>query len=52
MVYEARGDKKQAAACYRKIVEFVRQRQPRGYDPRIGENFQLLADQLDPPAGT
>jgi tetratricopeptide (TPR) repeat protein len=52
MVYEARGDKKQAAAYYRKVVEFVAARQPRGYDPRIGENFQRLADELDPPSGT
>jgi tetratricopeptide (TPR) repeat protein len=52
MVYEARGDKKQAAAYYRKIVEFVSARQPRGYDPQIGESFRRLADELDPPVGT
>ncbi len=51
MVYEARGDKKQAALYYRKVVEFARQR-PDDYDPEIADNFQNLADRLDPPAGT
>ena len=51
MVYEARGDKKQAAIYYRKVVEFARQR-PDDYDPEIADNFQHLADRLDPPAGT
>jgi tetratricopeptide (TPR) repeat protein len=51
MVCEARGDKKQAALYYRKVVEFARQR-PDNYDPEIADNFQNLADRLDPPAGT
>ena len=51
MVYEARGDKKQAALYYRKVVEFARQR-PDDYDPEIADNFQNLADRIDPPAGT
>ncbi len=51
MVCEARGDKKQAALYYRKVVEFARQR-PDDYDPEIADNFQNLADRLDPPAGT
>jgi hypothetical protein len=42
MVYEARGDKKQAALYYRKVVEFARQR-PDDYDPEIADNFQNLA---------
>jgi tetratricopeptide (TPR) repeat protein len=49
MVCEARGDKKQAAAYYRKVVEFARQR-PDAYDPRLADNFQRMADELDPPA--
>jgi len=32
MVYEARGQNKQAADCYRKVIEFVR-RHPEQYDP-------------------
>jgi tetratricopeptide (TPR) repeat protein len=51
MVYEARGDKQQAALYYRKVVEFARQR-PNDYDPKLADNFQNLADRLDPPAGT
>ena len=48
MVAEARGDKKLAAAYYRKIVDFARQR-PNLYDPQLPANFQKLADKLDPP---
>jgi tetratricopeptide (TPR) repeat protein len=49
MVYEARGDRKQAAIHYRKVVEFAQQH-PDDYDPQFAENFQNLADRLDPPA--
>lgn len=49
MVAEARGDKKLAASYYRQVVEFARSRSD-GYDPRIADNFQRLADKLDPPA--
>jgi tetratricopeptide (TPR) repeat protein len=49
MVCEARGDRKQAAAYYRKAVEFMRQR-PDCYDePEFIQQFQNLADRLDPP---
>jgi hypothetical protein len=34
MVYEARGDKQQAAYHYRKAIEFVRA-QPEQYDPEF-----------------
>jgi tetratricopeptide (TPR) repeat protein len=50
MVAEARGDKKLAAAHYRKVVEFARQHADR-YDPRLAENFQRFVDELDPPTG-
>ena len=50
MVAEARGDKKLAAAHYRKVVEFARQHANR-FDPRLAENFQRFADELDPPSG-
>lgn len=47
MVYEARGDKKQAAVCYRKVVDLVRQR-PDDYSPEFEKLFQKRADELDP----
>jgi tetratricopeptide (TPR) repeat protein len=48
MVCEARGDKKQAAAYYRKVVAFAREH-AENYDPRLAVNFQAMADELDPP---
>jgi tetratricopeptide (TPR) repeat protein len=48
MVYEARGDAKQAAACYRQVVEFIQQH-PEGYAPELEELFRKQADRLDPP---
>ena len=49
MVHEARGDKKQAADCYRKALEIIRA-QPENYDPAFGDVFVELIDKLDPPA--
>jgi tetratricopeptide (TPR) repeat protein len=51
MVYEARGQNKQAADCYRKVIEFVRQH-PDQYDPDFERAFQGWIEELDPPAGT
>jgi tetratricopeptide (TPR) repeat protein len=51
MVHEARGDRRQAAHCYRKVIAFVRQH-PDRYDAGILEQFTRLADSLDPPAAT
>jgi tetratricopeptide (TPR) repeat protein len=51
MVYEARGDRKQAADCYRKVIEFVRQH-PEQYDPEFEKTFQGWVAELDPPAAT
>jgi tetratricopeptide (TPR) repeat protein len=48
MVYEARGDHKQAAHYYRKSVEVICQ-DPE-HDPDFAEHFRKLADKLDPPA--
>jgi tetratricopeptide (TPR) repeat protein len=48
MVHEARGDRKQAAACYRKVVDLVRQH-PDGYSSEFVKLFQKQADELDPP---
>ena len=52
MVCEARGDKKQAAAYYRKAVDFMRQHPDLYDEPEFVEQFQNLADRLDPPAGS
>jgi tetratricopeptide (TPR) repeat protein len=49
MVFEARGDHKAAADCYRKVVEFVRAH-PELYDPEFETTFQRLIAKLDPPA--
>ena len=47
MVYEARGDRKQAADCYRKVIEFVRAH-PDQYDPEFNTTFERLIAELDP----
>jgi len=47
MVHEARGEKKQAADCYRKAIAIIRQH-PR-YDPAFADVFVKLVDKLDPP---
>lgn len=48
MVHEARGERKQAADCYRKVIEFVRA-QPEQYDPEFNTTFERLVAELDPP---
>lgn len=50
MVHEARGEKKQAADCYRKAIQIIRQHP--GYDPAFAEVFVELVSELDPPAAT
>jgi tetratricopeptide (TPR) repeat protein len=52
MVYEARGDHKQAADCYRQVINFVRSH-PDQYEPQFADTFQRLVQKLDPatPAG-
>ena len=49
MVLEARGEKKQAADCYRKALEIIRA-QHDNYDPAFGDAFVELIAKLDPPA--
>ena len=51
MVHEARGDSRQAADCYRKVIDFIRQH-PDDYDAAIAEQFARLVDKLDPPVAT
>jgi tetratricopeptide (TPR) repeat protein len=47
MVYEARGQKREAADCYRKVIEFVRDH-PDQYDPEFADTFHRLVAKLDP----
>ena len=47
MVYEALGDNRQAADCYRKAVAFIRAH-PEQYDPGFDAVFQHRVDRLDP----
>jgi hypothetical protein len=43
-----RGQKKQAADCYRKAIEIIRRRPD--YDPAFADVFVKLVDKLDPQA--
>jgi hypothetical protein len=48
---EARGDKKAAADCCRKVIELVRAH-PDRYEPAFTVTFQQMVDALEPsPAG-
>jgi tetratricopeptide (TPR) repeat protein len=49
MVYEARGDHKRAAECYRQVIDFVRAH-PDQYEPEFEDTFHRLIAKLDPPA--
>jgi tetratricopeptide (TPR) repeat protein len=51
LVHEARGDSRQAADCYRKVIDFIRQH-PDDYDAGMAEAFAKLVDRLDPPAAS
>jgi tetratricopeptide (TPR) repeat protein len=49
MVYEARGQLREAADCYRKVIEFVRAN-PEDYDAEFEANFVELIAKLDASA--
>jgi tetratricopeptide (TPR) repeat protein len=51
MVYEARGDHRQAADYYRKAINVIRNH-PDNYDPEFEGVFQRLVDRLETQAGT
>jgi tetratricopeptide (TPR) repeat protein len=51
MVHEARGNSQQAANCYRKVIDFIRDH-PDRYDASMAEQFTRLVDRLDPPTAT
>jgi tetratricopeptide (TPR) repeat protein len=47
MIYQARGDQKQAAACYRQALKIVRAH-PDDYDPYFESHYLELIAKLDP----
>jgi tetratricopeptide (TPR) repeat protein len=49
MVCEARGEHRQAADCYRKAINVIRNH-PDNYDPEFEAVFQRLIDRLEPKA--
>ena len=49
MVHEARGENGQAAACYRRVADFIRQH-PDDFDADTADAFIARATKLDPPA--
>ena len=51
MVHEARGENLQAAECYRKVIEFIKEH-PDDYEPGFEDTFITLVSRLDPPAET
>jgi hypothetical protein len=51
MVHEARGENRQAADCYRKVIEFIRGH-PDDYDLGFEDVFVKLVERLDPSAAT
>lgn len=51
MLYEARGQNREAAHCYRKVVDFMRAH-PGDFDPEMEADFLERIATLDPPAAT
>jgi tetratricopeptide (TPR) repeat protein len=49
MVYEARSNSREAADCYRKVIDLLRQH-PDYADPEMAEDYAKLVAKLDPPA--
>jgi tetratricopeptide (TPR) repeat protein len=48
-LHQAKGDNRQAADCYRKVIAFARN-EPHLYDPHFIDHFQGLIDRLEPQA--
>ena len=48
-LYQAIGEHRQAAECYRKVIAFARN-EPHLYDPHFIDHFQDLIDNLEPQA--
>ena len=51
VVHEARGENRQAADCYRKMTDIMRQH-PNDHDTGYEEEFAMLIARLDPSAAT
>ena len=51
MVHEARGENRQAADCYRKVIALVREH-PDHYGPGFEDVFVKLVNRLNPPGAT
>lgn len=51
MVYEARGQHREAADCYRRVIAFVNAN-PEDHDPAIEAHYLKLIAKLDPPGST
>lgn len=51
IVHEARGENREAANCYRKMRDIMRQR-PDDYEQNFETEFAELIDRLDPPTAT
>ena len=49
MVHEKRGENREAAGCYRKLIEFVRQH-PDDFDAEIVAEYAARVSKLDSPA--
>lgn len=47
MVYQARGQNREAAECYRQAIDFVRAH-PQQYEPEFTTTFERLIAELDP----
>jgi len=48
LIFETRGDHRQAADCYRTVIALARQA-PHLYEPGFEDGYQVLVDRLDPP---
>ena len=46
-LYQAKGDQRQAAECYRTVIAYARN-EPHLYDPEFVGHFQALIDRLEP----
>jgi tetratricopeptide (TPR) repeat protein len=51
MVYEARGQNREAADCYRRVIDFIHAH-PEDHDPEMEVHYLELIGKLDPPAGS
>ena len=48
MVHEKRGENRQAADCYRRVIDFIRQHAG-DFDAEIAEDYAARVAKLDPP---